>query len=109
LLTATAVSIVMTVAPAAAGVGPSLRVPDVTPFTVKGVHFRAAERIAVTVRVKRRFVHTVTASPRGTFVTRFRTLRLAECQAYAVTAVGNQGSRAFLKVVPLCPPPGPIG
>jgi len=80
-------------------------VTDVTPFTVHGSHFLARERVTVVVTIKGRHVHTLTATAAGTFTTRFTSVSLAGCTAYAVRATGDRGSTAFLKVMPECPPP----
>jgi len=80
-------------------------VADVAPFTVHGSEFVAHERVTVVVTVKSRHVHTVSATAAGTFTTRFTSVSLDRCTAYAVRATGNRGSTAFFKVMPECPPP----
>jgi hypothetical protein len=80
-------------------------VTDLSPFTVHGSHFVAHERVTVTVMIKSRHVHRVSASGAGTFTTVFTGVSLDRCIGYAVRATGDSGSTAFLKVVPECPPP----
>ena len=84
---------------------PRVTVTDVAPFTVHGWQFVAHERVTVVVTVKSRHVHTVWATATGTFTTRFTSVSLGRCTAYAVRATGNRGSTAFFKVMPECPPP----
>jgi hypothetical protein len=82
-----------------------LAVIDVTPFTVHGSQFVPHERVTVVVMVRTRHVHTVSASAAGTFTTRFTSVSVGPCTAYAVRATGDRGSTAFVKVMPECPPP----
>jgi hypothetical protein len=95
-------------------VGASNRTAHVTvltlsPVTVRGTSFRLNERVRVTVFAKSTRTNTVTANARGNFWTKFRGLTIGYCDPYAVRARGNQGSSAFLKVLPECAPAGPSG
>ena len=85
---------------------PSVRVTDTAPFTVRGSHFAALERVRVTVDSKSNAVRTVTTTGLGAFFVRFRTLQVGYCPSYSVTAVGAKGSRATFRFVSReCPPP----
>jgi hypothetical protein len=106
---ATALTAAALAAGAQAATQPRLLVRDRAPFTVSGAGFEPREHVKVMVTTGERYVHRLTTTSRGTFFTRFRALRLTGCQAYTVRATGDLGSRTILKVVPACPPPGPIG
>ena len=85
-----------------------LRLVRATPFTVRGTHFVARERIRVTVVANVRRVHVVRANAVGTFTTAFQDVTIPDrCTAgYVISARGNRGSVAALKVPPMeCPPP----
>src|SRR4051812_30226981 len=94
--------------PAAAG-SPArsarIAVTDLSPVTVHGSRFLAGERVTVVVSLDENHVHRLTASASGTFTTRFSSLTIKGCTAYAARATGNRGSSAFLKVLPQCAPP----
>jgi len=85
-----------------------LTVVDTTPFTVRGLGFKPAERVALLVTVKSRWQRTVVASSTGSFRARFTGPTVTTCTGYFVRARGNRGSLAVLKVVPECPPPQPV-
>jgi hypothetical protein len=83
----------------------SLRVVDMSPFTVHGWRFQPGERVVVSVSgTAAKRSATVTATSAGTFTRRFPALRLGECDIYRVRAVGSKGSKAFLT-----PPPPSCG
>ena len=102
---AIAAAVAVCAAGAAASPRPSLTVTSGAPFTVRGVHFVPAERVTVVALVRGRHVRHVVASAKGTFTARFR-VSVERCQGWIVTARGNHGSRAYLKLQPMCPPAG---
>jgi hypothetical protein len=80
-----------------------------TPLVVIGTGFASGESVRVTASItghseQRR----VTAGAAGRLKARF-TLRWTTCEIVAVTAAGSRGSRATLKIVPVCAAPGAIG
>jgi hypothetical protein len=99
------VTLALAAAASASAVRPRLAVTDEHPFTVRGSSFEPSEHVRLTVYAGNRFVRSVVATAHGTFVVRFRTARGDSCTGYAVSAVGNKGSRASLKLVRECPPP----
>ena len=78
----------------------SLQVVRQTPMTIRGQGFRPQESVRVSA-AGRQWRHK--ASARGSFVL---TLRGADrCKIVRVIAVGSDGSRAILKIIPLaCAP-----
>lgn len=84
---------------------PSLRLVDSSPLTVKGVAFKARERVRVTATLESGTLRAVArATRRGTFVVTFEEISV-RC-GFTVRAVGAAGSRATLKLPqPACPPP----
>lgn len=100
------VSLAAAPAPGAVGQKPRVVVLDEAPFTVRGLNFRAAERVRVVVRVDgTAYSRRVTTTERGRFTVRFGTIEVGACTGYVVSATGNKGSRAGLKFVPECPAP----
>lgn len=99
LLPFTVLAAVALAAPSAGAVAgrPRVDVSDLTPFTVEGRGFHAHERVVVNVSAPRRTTKTVVASSRGAFGVRFATVEVGACPSYAVTAVGDKGSRASTK------------
>ena len=86
-----------------------LRLLSVAPLKVKGTGFASGERVVVrlksaaTVTVTRR---RITAGRAGAWVLGFPRLGADRCDVLIVSALGNRGSRAALKMPqPLCPPP----
>jgi hypothetical protein len=86
---------------------PALTVARTRPFEVHGLAFHARERVSVTLSLSSAssVVRRVRATAAGTFVTGFGTAAPSRCSGYVVTARGRAGSRAVLKLRPLCPPP----
>jgi hypothetical protein len=79
---------------------PSLRLLKTAPLTLTGSHFRAKERVRVTVTVESaRSARMVRASGRGSFVAGFAT-GAGRCSAVRAVAIGGAGSRAVLKHLP---------
>jgi hypothetical protein len=79
-----------------------VRVPDTTPFVVRGNRFKAREQVRVVVRVEGRHVKTVRANAAGVFVARFPGLSLRGCPGFVVRATGSKGSSAYLRRLPGC-------
>jgi hypothetical protein len=88
-----------TARPTAAAV---VRVPDTTPFVVRGDRFRPNERVRVVALVGRRHVKTVVATAKGVFTARFPGISVRECNGYIVRATGSKGSTAYLRHLPSC-------
>jgi hypothetical protein len=86
-----------------------LRLLDAAPVTVRGIGFAAGERVSVSVRGLGGMTRkSVTAGPRGGWTATFRNRAYQPCGGLIVSALGNRGSRAGLKLPPaLCPPPPP--
>jgi hypothetical protein len=85
----------------------ALRVVDESPLTVRGLGFKARERVTVTetsaAAIQRR---TVTATATGSFVVRFTAVTADACRGFSVRASGNRGTRALVKRFDaICPPP----
>jgi hypothetical protein len=110
---ATLAAIVLMVVPAGAAAGErasgkaKLRLLSSAPLKVKGTGFASGERVVVRLRsaatVTRR---RTTAGRTGAWVLGFPRLYADRCDVLVVSAVGNRGSRAGLKLPqPLCPPP----
>jgi hypothetical protein len=80
---------------------PSLRLVRTAPLQLVGAHFRARERVRLTVTVSAaRRTRAVRASDRGLFLARFG-ISAGHCSALRAVAVGNAGSRAVLKPLPM--------
>ena len=109
LLVAVFCSAVFTAAAAAGPAGtPRVRVPDTTPFTVRGTGFEPRERVTVTIVMDGSHARAVTAGATGVFVVTFPTVELKECVSYSVRAVGSHGSKAAFKPPRvMCGPPPP--
>ena len=84
-------------------------ITDISPFTVHGSGFVAAERVTVTVQASQRVVRRAAAGARGSFTMRFPTVRVARCDPYVVSVVGTRGSVVTKKVFPECAPTEPTG
>ena len=84
----------------------ALRV-TLNPLVVRGVYFRAAERVQVTVRFgSETRVRTAVANAQGSFTTSFGTIQYDRCSTgITALAVGRLGDRASYKLPqPLCAP-----
>lgn len=85
---------------------PSIRIVSDSPFMVAGTGFRPGEQVRVIARRGAdRAVRTVPAARNGTFRVRLFTFGGDDCTFVSVNAMGSRGSRAALRIVPLCPPP----
>jgi hypothetical protein len=79
---------------------PSLRFAETVPLRVAGSHFRARERVRVTVTVSAKgSTRKVRASGKGSFMAVF-SIGAGRCSEVRVIAVGSGGSRATLKRLP---------
>ena len=74
---------------------PSLKVTLVQPFTLAGRGFKARERIRISADANRK---SLRATATGGFVARL--VAVDPCNAFAILAVGNRGSRASLSYHP---------
>lgn len=87
---------------------PRIVFAQTAPFVIGGSHFVAGERVMVTAFVPgKTLTRGVTATPTGTFLVRFRTLKAPACGAYGARAIGNHGSRASVHFAPPECAPGP--
>jgi hypothetical protein len=75
----------------------SLRLVKKSPLTVRGEHFRGAERVRLRAMLHR--PTTATANSQGSFVASFGKLT-TRCDRVRVIAIGSEGSRAVLKLLP---------
>lgn len=84
---------------------PALRVLDRHPLRVQGSHFKARERLTVTVTAAEKRVRHSVATASGRFNATFGDVTITRCEAFTIRAVGNRGSAAFLKrMAPACLP-----
>jgi hypothetical protein len=83
---------------------PRLILLDRSPVVVRGLRFKADERVQVSaiIRGRSRVTKSVVAGPGGVFKVRFASMRPAECAFLTVIANGARGSRASFT---LHPPP----
>jgi hypothetical protein len=105
LACAIAAAVAVCAASAAASQRPTVAVTSDKPFTVRGTHFVPFEHVTVVAIVGGRHVRHVVASASGAFTVRFR-VSVDRCQGWIVTARGDHGSHASLKIRPLCVPAG---
>jgi hypothetical protein len=78
---------------------PRVRLLDAQPFTLQGAHFRARERVRVTVSSANTVTKTVRTSRHGVFLMTLPDFAISRCDGLAVSAVGRSGDRASLKVL----------
>lgn len=79
-------------------------VPDRSPLTVRGVQFKAGERVAVrlVVRAGPRVTKAVRAGSRGGWTARFHDVTV-RCGSFVVRATGARGSiAAYTEQLPPC-------
>jgi len=104
---AAAVLVLVLVLPATAAppTRATLKLAGLAPLVVKGQGFGRGERVVLTASAPsvRRTLGLVTGRT-GSFRARFD-LRLGRCTPLTVRAVGVQGSRAILQVMPGCKQP----
>jgi hypothetical protein len=91
--------------PAASGTARStaatVRVPDTTPFVVRGNGFKSREQVRVVAQIRGRHVKTVRATATGVFTVSFP-VSVQACTGYIVRATGSKGSHAYLRHLPAC-------
>ncbi|MGH3103537.1 MAG: hypothetical protein ACRDN6_05510 [Gaiellaceae bacterium] len=106
-LLALAAGLAVATAAAATASKPALRLVDDTPVTLRGVAFRPAERVRITVWMRGgQSSRIARATPAGRFTVRFALA--SEACVLRASAVGSAGSRAGLKLPPrLCAPAPP--
>ena len=78
----------------------ALRVVDRDPLTLRGEGFRTRERVRVTLSAPVAERKLVRATALGTFRTTFPQVSSTRCDMVRAVAVGGQGSRATLKLLP---------
>ena len=84
----------------------ALQLVSKQPLVLRGSRFVDDERVRVTALSEgTRSVRRVRAVNAGRFVVRFADVFVDKCSGFRAVAVGNQGSRAWLKLPdPACPP-----
>src|SRR5438105_12928308 len=93
--------LVLALAEGAAGVAPTpaLKVVRLAPFTARGVHFRAHERVKLVLTTgSDRLVRRVVADRLGAFRAKFAAAAIDRCSGYVLIARGADGSHTALKV-----------
>ena len=83
--------------PAGSSARPALHLSDTSAPVFRGTGFKAGEQVKNTFIGGMHAVRKKTASMRGTFVVQFPGADVNRCLGFAVTAVGNRGSRATFK------------
>lgn len=78
----------------------TVRVVSKAPVEVRGTHFRAKERIRVTVVASKTSTRTVVATRTGAFTVVFSDLTLDRCNELFVRARGSAGTTATAKLLP---------
>jgi hypothetical protein len=87
-----------------------MRIVDITPVKVQGLHFRAGERVRVVLNADgRRHVRIVRAERGGSFATRFAVYAEA-CAVFNLRATGTSGTVAIAtrKPPPSCAALDPV-
>lgn len=84
----------------------NLRLVDRDPLTVQARGFKARERVRVTASVPQTLRKTIRATATGSFRVVFSEVSVDRCNLVRVVAIGAQGSRADLKMLPslMCSP-----
>jgi hypothetical protein len=78
----------------------SLRLLSLQPLTLKGQQFARRERVRVDVYGPARLTRRVVATRAGRFTLRFDGVTATRCDLVRAIAVGGQGSRAGVKILP---------
>jgi hypothetical protein len=78
---------------------PQLKVLATRPLVVQGTHFRARERVRVTVTTSTAVRRTVRATDTGSFKAQFSAVSVGRCAGATIQAVGSAGDRASSKVL----------
>jgi len=94
-------------ASAALAAPPRLAVMSGTHFGIRGWTFHPGEHVVVVLTANgEKASRRVTAGPRGGFVARFPSFQMPSCALFSVRAIGDEGSKAALRVAPPeCPQP----
>jgi hypothetical protein len=102
LIPAASVAAVAAAPPDRTSAQPALRLVDRAPVTVQGRHFRALERVKVTLYKETAAVRTrrAKASRAGVFTAALPEVRIDRCDTIMIRAVGSGGSLAQLKLLP---------
>jgi hypothetical protein len=74
---------------------PRLEIVRTVPLTIRGLGFRAGERVRVLATGQGADTRRVTTTPAGAFTLRLR-VRVGRCTPLVVQAVGAAGSRAMI-------------
>ena len=96
LATCAGVAALAGVAPALAA-GPAVRVPDLTPLTVRGLGFAPGEKVTVSVAWHGMHTRTAVATPVGTFLVHFWSMDVGGCDVFMVRATGSRGDQALFR------------
>jgi hypothetical protein len=83
---------------ALATTAPTLRVVKATPFVVAGAHFRAHERVTVTLVTSTTRVRRVTSDRVGSFQADFGDVTFGRCAGFSLSARGAAGDVAVAKI-----------
>ena len=87
---------------ASAATRPALQLASLRPLVVNGSHFRAKERVRVTVTTaSATWKRSTVATRAGTFGIEIESVPLGRCGGFSVSATGSKGSSATLKRPPL--------
>jgi len=104
---ALAVAALLPATAAAETAPPALQLDRSSGFVVIGTHFKANERVTVSVLSVGSRIGTAVAT-RGSFRLRFGSLKVARCAPFRIVATGSRGSRAALSYpARVCIEPGP--
>jgi hypothetical protein len=79
---------------------PTLRLSSRQPPIVRGIEFKALERVRVSITAGERATKLIRATRRGVFVTTFPQTLVTRCDLVRIVAVGGRGSHAVLKILP---------
>ena len=91
------------------GPPPALQLIAPAPLTVRGLHFRAGERVTLVIQSGTESSRQVAmASDVGVFVVRLPDVRVDRCTGYTIRATGESGNVAILREPAHgCPPAAP--
>lgn len=93
-------------AAAASAASPKIAIVDRSAFAVRGTTFHAGEHVLVSVNVNgKSYSKRMTAGKGGGFLARFTTVFVPRCASFVVSARGDEGSRAGLRIIPECAEP----
>ena len=96
----------LVLAAAASAASPKLAIVDRGAFAVRGTTFHPGEHVLVSVNVNgKSYSKRMTAGKGGGFLARFTTVFVPRCASFVVSARGDEGSRAGLRIIPECAEP----